>query len=96
MKVDAKIVVMFVLVWFAGLFSRDVVLGTAHAAPQGPFTAQVVRETVGALKNLATNTRQISETLKRMDARTRRPDQNTSQGNVRPRGREGLRCRVLR
>ena len=93
MKVDWK---LLVVVWLIGLFSADVVLRDAHAAPTSPLTAQVVRETVKALKDIAVNTGQISETLKRIDERSRRSDQNTSQGDVRPGGRKGLRCRVLR
>lgn len=93
MKVDWK---LLLIAWFVGLFSADVLLRDAHAAPQGPLTAAVVRDTVKALKDIAANTGQISQTLKRIDARAHKSDQNTSQGDVRPGGREGLRCRMLR
>lgn len=93
---DRLITTLYVLLGcFIGGVWGLVILKPAKAAPQDPITAAVVRDTVKSLKDIARNTGQIAQSLKRMEDRARRSDQNPSQGDVRPRREEGVRSRLL-
>lgn len=92
---DRLITLLYVLLGcFIGGVWGLVILKPAKAAPQDPITAAVVRDTVKALKDIARNTGQIAQSLKRMEQRAR-SDQDPSKGDVRPRREEGVRSRLL-